>query len=70
MAPPKKNRGQSGTDSYDSEVMPIGYLKEIAWLALISASHNLKGQKSLVFRASPFIPNTCVFGFCVSLIVL
>lgn len=68
MAPPMEGRGQSDADSYDSEVILMGYLKVIAWLVLISASHNLKGQKPLVCSAAPFIPITLSFDFCASLI--
>lgn len=70
MVPPKEGRGQRDTDAYGCEVMPISCLKEIAWLVLIPASHNLKGQKSLVCNAAPFISITLLFGFCKSLIAL
>lgn len=70
MVPPKEGRGQRDTDAYGCEVMPIGCLNEIAWLVLLPASHNLKGQKWLVCSAAPFISITLLFGFCESLIAL
>lgn len=47
----------------EAEVMLMGYSKEIGLLSQTPASHNLKGQKSLVCSVTLSVPIKLVFAF-------